>query len=81
MENPATWGRAEHVINAVLANHQDNLDRLGAFRAELSLPRQIADALRHEGLLPVGRDEDGCCDACGMILDASGCPRCDGDTP
>lgn len=52
MENPATWNHAERVINDAIFNHRRNLDRPVAERViGLSLARQIADALRREGLL------------------------------
>jgi hypothetical protein len=52
MENPATWGRAEHIVDDVLANDDANRRKppeqmlVGASRA-----KQICDALRAEGLL------------------------------
>lgn len=52
MENPATWGRAEHVVADALerAHEQDAQHVVG-----LSHIRQITDALRAAGLLK----EDG----------------------
>lgn len=50
MEDPATWGPVEKIIDRVMEDH-------ARARAEepglcgLSLARQIADALRKEGLL------------------------------
>lgn len=52
MENPATWGKAEQVVNEVLKRIDENSAlppdqrRIGLSRA-----RQITDALRVEGLL------------------------------
>lgn len=52
MENPATWGRAEHVVSEALAQSDKNkLER----RMGFSTTRLITDALRREGLL----HEDG----------------------
>ena len=55
MENPATWGEAEKVIQRV---HQDWLENLHKPAGErvigLSLYRQVADALREAGLLEDG---------------------------
>jgi hypothetical protein len=54
MENPATWGDAENVIhNAITKHHYAMTVEPGL--CGLSLPRQIADALRAAGLLK----EDG----------------------
>ena len=50
MENPATWGPAEKVIDAAIENH-DHLVRTNPGFCGLSLTRQIADALREAGLL------------------------------
>jgi hypothetical protein len=51
MENPDTWGPAEHVIREVLqSEHEQNLHG-GLFMAGLSLERRIADALRAAHLL------------------------------
>jgi hypothetical protein len=48
MENPATWGRAEHVVSEALAQSDKNrLER----RMGFSTTRLITDALRREGLL------------------------------
>jgi hypothetical protein len=54
MENPDTWGKAEHTVSNVI--EQYFLDKrkameTGQFRAGLSLARQITDALRAAGLL------------------------------
>lgn len=54
MENPATWGEAEHIIHDAIKRHENGLaeDRAtGQFHAGLSLVMQIADALRAEDLL------------------------------
>lgn len=48
MENPATWGKAEHVVHRALVEAEEALDR-GVIG--LSKVRQITDALRREGLL------------------------------
>jgi hypothetical protein len=48
MENPATWGTAENVIhNVIVKDHYAKQEG----EVGLSLPRQIADALREAGLL------------------------------
>lgn len=47
MENPATWGRAEKVVDQVIRDHRDRTDSV----IGLSLTRRITDALRREGLL------------------------------
>jgi hypothetical protein len=54
MENPATWGTAEHIVNNTYADWCDarEQDICG-----LSLARQITDALRAEGML-VGEVKD-----------------------
>lgn len=52
MENPATWGEAEHIVNKVL--HERQADRQKPIEEQvigLSLVRQITDALRQAGLL------------------------------
>jgi hypothetical protein len=46
MENPQTWGRAEHVVHDVLNERHPSTLRVG-----LSTARQITDALRRERLL------------------------------
>ncbi len=48
MENPATWTKAEHVVQKAMQQWQDGHDRglIG-----LSQVRSITDALRREGLL------------------------------
>lgn len=51
MENPATWGKAEKIIDKA---HQDFWTDRASGNYGLSLPRRIADALREAGLL---RDE------------------------
>jgi len=50
MENPATWGEAEKIIQSVYLNHLENL-RKPDKTIGLSLYWQIADALREAGLL------------------------------
>ena len=47
MENPATWGEAEHVVNNALREH----DSLPVGFCGLSRARRITDALREAGLL------------------------------
>lgn len=54
MENPATWGKAEHVVNDALA--ESDRAMLGGLIG-LSLTRRITDALREAGLLK--EDTDG----------------------
>jgi hypothetical protein len=50
MENPATWGAAENVIHhAIVKAHYAKQEEPGL--SGLSLPLQIADALRAAGLL------------------------------
>jgi|CZKW01.1.fsa_nt_gi hypothetical protein len=52
MENPATWGRAEHVINEALKEYDWEINTAGGgLIIGLSLPRRIADALREADLL------------------------------
>jgi hypothetical protein len=49
MENPATWGKAERIIHDTL--HQAETYETGMPIRGLSRARQVADALRAEGLL------------------------------
>lgn len=51
MENPDTWGQAEKVIHKA---HQDYWTARREGKIGLSLPLQVANALREAGLL---RDE------------------------
>lgn len=52
MENPATWGLAEKIIQEVYLRHQENMSKPADERHfGLSLYRQVADALRDAGLL------------------------------
>ena len=55
MENPATWGEAERIVEGVLISFFENQDRRPADPVKilcgLSLERQITDALRGAGLL------------------------------
>ena len=52
MENPATWGPAEKIINKVYIDWVENLHKPADERVTgLSLYRQVADALREAGLL------------------------------
>lgn len=48
MENPKTWGPAEHVVQEALDKAMDGFIKK---QAGLSTTRQITDALRREGLL------------------------------
>lgn len=48
MENPATWGPAEHVVQEALDKAADAYTKK---MVGLSTTRQITDALRREGLL------------------------------
>lgn len=50
MENPATWGKAEEIVNDVILAEWDQ-QRREEFTVGLSLTRQITDALRAAGLL------------------------------
>lgn len=50
MENPATWGNAEHVIDQAFRDLEEDL-RAGTAVIGLSLTRRIADALRKADLL------------------------------
>ena len=53
-ENPATWGKAEYVVQDVLKedDHQRSLEAItGEYLCGLSLTRRITDALRAAGLL------------------------------
>ena len=55
MENPDSWGPAEHTVNRVLHERQVNRERpVEEHRFGLSLVRLITDALRAEGLLVEG---------------------------
>ena len=52
MENPATWGRAEHIISEVVTKHRRNMARPPTeMRIGASLPKMITTALRDEFLL------------------------------
>lgn len=51
MENPATWGAAERIINKVLEERLANVGVPGFRAYNLSLERQIAEELREAGLL------------------------------
>ncbi len=52
MENPATWGDAEKIIQRVCLCHLENQLLPAEERVTgLSMYRQIADALREAGLL------------------------------
>ena len=53
-ENPATWGQAEKIIDAAYHNWWVGQDQL---LCGLSLPRQIADALRAAGFDLSDREE------------------------
>lgn len=58
MENPVTWGKAEHVVQEALARVRRNEEQPhGQRRYGLSVARQITDALREAGLLK--EDTDG----------------------
>ena len=48
VENPQTWGHAEHIVNRALEQHEAG-KRQGVIG--LSVVRKITDALRAEGLL------------------------------
>jgi hypothetical protein len=62
VENPATWGDAENVIhNAIVKDHYAKLAEPEL--CGLSLPRQIADALREARLL---NEDPVACDNCGI---------------
>lgn len=56
MENPATWGPAERVVNDVIRRRHTEALR-GGVLVGLSLERQITDALRDEGLLEPAESE------------------------
>lgn len=55
MENPASWGKAEHVVDNVLgewwANREKQMTDPTKRITGPSLARQITDALREAGLL------------------------------
>jgi hypothetical protein len=55
MENPATWGPAERIVQKILDEFFDNQAKPITDESKticgLSLERQITDALRAEGLL------------------------------
>lgn len=61
MEDPKSWGKAEHVVSAVIVNHERNRAEAKAdpskLQIGLSLTKQITNALRTEGLLVDDRDE------------------------
>jgi hypothetical protein len=60
MENPQTWGEAEHLVCDALEDHEKAMaeDICG-----LSVVRRITDALRKEGLLNERNDtEEGSSD-------------------
>ncbi len=61
MENPATWGKAEHIVNKVIEDHFDHHHKVTAGEEEpiagLSLVRKITDALREAGLLSRSRED------------------------
>jgi len=50
MENPATWGKAERVVDKAIKDHQAAWDERPP-RIGLSQVRCITDALREAGLL------------------------------
>lgn len=55
MENPASWGPAEHAVEQALQAYDENQARPPGERTiGLSLNRQLTDALRREGLLREG---------------------------
>jgi hypothetical protein len=57
MENPATWGKAERIVDKAIGDHDTAMQR-GI--TGLSLVRHITDALREAGLLKEGPgDADG----------------------
>lgn len=68
MENPGTWGPAENVVSAVLAEFFANLARgltyPGMKTTGLPLERLITDALREAGLLT----ETSQCRFCGAAV-------------
>ena len=56
MENPATWTRAERIVNKVIRRHAMEIQKPPDEQViGLSLVRQITDALRRECFL---RDDD-----------------------
>lgn len=57
MENPASWGRAEHVISETYIEWQEARER-GAVGGSLAMT--IANALRREGIIdePTNREEE-----------------------
>ena len=50
MENPATWGDAEKIVNQTMVDYYETV-KSGEALTGLSLIRQITDALRKAGLL------------------------------
>lgn len=64
MENPATWGEAEKIVQKTLDAVTDEIYERGpeGYRIGLSVARRITDALRDEGLLPP--DNSGQCGHC-----------------
>lgn len=63
-ENPATWGRAEHIVNKVLRDHYAHSHKVIAGKEEpvigLSLVRKITDALREADLLDHDAPRESC---------------------
>jgi hypothetical protein len=55
MENPATWGQAERIVDRVLTDFFTNQEKLITDPTKIvfgrSLERQVTDALREAGLL------------------------------
>lgn len=52
MENPATWGLTEEIIDTAIRKNQEEADAFG--RIGWSLAKGIAEALRNAGLLNEG---------------------------
>lgn len=55
MENPATWGEAEHIVSRILDEDYRHRHQVAQGEAEplcgFSLERRITDALRDAGFL------------------------------
>jgi hypothetical protein len=70
MENPATWGEAERIVDRVLTEFFANQEMLVTNPAKVmfgySLERLITNALREAGLLTEG---DAVCAVCGGALE------------
>ena len=67
MENPATWGAAEHVVSSAINEHSKATAEMVI---GLSLARTICDALRQAGLIDT-HPADGLCHRVALSGDCS----------